>query len=58
MMTPEDIWNTIVELSHTQGCYSSLKRRLEESGDKEKKLQELAAIGFKDKVQFILWMEE
>lgn len=57
-LTAQDILTTIEELSQSQGFYQRLLKMLEASDEKEKILAEWAANNFKDKIDFILWIEQ
>ena len=56
-MNEQEIWSALVELSKSQGFYGRLCAQLEESGQKEAFLSELAAKGVKDTVDLILQIE-
>lgn len=57
-LTAQDILTTIEELSQSQGFYQRLLKMLEASDEKEKILAKWAANNFKDKIDFILWIEQ
>ena len=56
-MKAEDIWNAICELACSQGLYGRLKEALTESGRKEEILKQFEAMNFKDRIDFIMFIE-
>ena len=56
-MKAADIWNAICELACSQGLYGRLKEALIESGRKEEILKEWEAMGFKDRIDLIMFIE-
>lgn len=57
-LTAEDILVIILELSKSQGFYGRLLKSLEESKHKHEILESWAKNNFKDKLDFILWIEQ
>lgn len=57
-LTAQDILTTIKELSQSQGFYQRLLKVLETSDDKKAILAKWAENNFKDRIDFILWIEQ
>ena len=57
-MNKEEIWCAICELAMSQGFYGRIETAIEESGRKDKILQELENQHFGDIVDMILYFEQ
>ena len=57
IMTKSEIWDFICEMACSQGFYGRLKRDILESGHAKEILQEWENKGFRDTLDFIMYLE-